>query len=225
MKYKITGEDMQVLEIELEAGQTVYSESGGMAWMSGNMKMETQSKGLAKVLSRVLVGESLFINKFTPTEGTGMITFSACSPGKILPIQLAEGQSIICQKQAFLCGEESVDMAIHFSTKLGRGLFGGEGFIMQKLTGPGLVFLEIDGEVMEYNLAENQELKVDNGYIAYFEPTMTYDVKMVSGVKNIVFGGEGLFMATIKGPGKVVLQSMPTVKLAQRISSYLPPRG
>lgn len=225
MDYKITGEDLQVLEINLSGDETIYSESGGMSWMSPNIEMQTTSLGLGKVVSRLLVGESLFVNKFKASTGTGLISFAAGAPGKIRAIELKEGESIICQKDSFLCAQESVEMKLHFRMKLGRGLFGGEGFIMQELIGPGLVFVEIDGEAKEYVLEANQELKVDNGYIAYFEPTMTYDVQMVKGVKNMIFGGEGLFVATIKGPGKVVLQTLPVAKLANRISRYIVPKG
>lgn len=222
MQYKITGEDMQALSIELSEGETIFSESGGMSWMSGNMKMETESRGMGQMFSRMLTGESLFINKYSSTKGTGTISFSACAPGKILAIELKEGERLICQKSAFLCAQEGVQVKISFRMKFGRGLFGGEGFIMQEITGPGLVFLEIDGETVEYTLSADQELCVDNGYIAYYEPTVSYDVKMIKGARNILFGGEGLFLATVKGPGKVVLQTMPTAKLAARIARYIP---
>lgn len=225
MKYDINGTTMQVANIELTGKEAVISEAGSMSWMSANMEMETRGTGIGKMVSRVLAGESLFLNRFHPTAGSGVISFAASAPGKIIPIQLAEGQSIICQKDSFLCAEETVDVKIHFRMKLGRGFFGGEGFIMEEISGPGLVFVEVDGEVIEYNLAENQELKVDNGYIAYYEPTVNYDVQMVKGVKNMVFGGEGLFMATVKGPGKVVLQTMPIAKLAGKIMRYMPYRG
>ena len=157
------------------------------------------------------------------SPGTAASSLSPPSfPGKIIPLELAEGQSIIVQKDAFMCADKSVDMDMHFRKKLGAGFFGGEGFILQRLTGPGLAFVELDGEVVEYDLQPGQLLKVDTGHVAMFEPTVDFDITMLKGFRNILFGGEGLFLATLRGPGKVYLQTMPMMKLARKILQFLP---
>ena len=222
MKYEIRGTTLQIADIELGEGESVYTESGGMAWMSPNIDMKTDTKGgILKGLGRSFAGESLFMTTYTCTSGTGMITFVNEFPGKIVPMKLADGESIIAQKDSFMCAESQVDLSVHFRKKLGAGLFGGEGFILQKLTGPGMVFIELAGEVTEYELKQGQMLKVDPGHIGLFEPTVDYDITRVKGIKNILFSGEGLFLATLKGPGKVWLQSMPIANLASKIARYV----
>ncbi|MBD3387359.1 MAG: TIGR00266 family protein [Candidatus Altiarchaeales archaeon] len=223
MKYTIRGSVLQVVDIELAQGQSVYTESGGMAWMSNNFDMKTDTKGgLIKGLTRAMSGESLFMTTYTCNGGTGIISFVNEFPGKIIPLELAEGQSLICQKDAFMCAESSVTLEMHFRKKLGAGLFGGEGFIMQKVTGPGTVFLELAGDVTEYSLEPGQELKVDPGHLGLYDPEVNFDITRVKGVKNILFGGEGLFLASVKGPGRVWLQSMPIPNLASKILRYIP---
>lgn len=223
MKYNITGTTLQTLDVELNEGEAMYTESGGMSWMSANMAMKTDTKGgLMKGLGRMMSGESLFLTTYYPEQGVGTITFSSEFPGKIVPIELSEGQTMICQKDAFMAAEDAVKLEIHFRKRLGAGLFGGEGFILQKLTGPGIAFLEIAGEITEYNLKEGQLLKVDPGHIAFFEPTVNYDITRVKGMKNMFFGGEGIFLASVSGPGKVWLQSMPLANLAGRLLHYMP---
>ena len=222
MKYEIRGTTLQIADIELGEGESVYTESGGMAWMSPNIDMKTDTKGgILKGLGRSFAGESLFMTTYTCTSGTGMITFVNEFPGKIVPMKLADGETIIAQKDSFMCAESQVDLSVHFRKKLGAGLFGGEGFILQKLTGPGMVFIELAGEVTEYELKQGQMLKVDPGHIGLFEPTVDYDITRVKGIKNILFSGEGLFLATLKGPGKVWLQSMPIANLASKIARYV----
>jgi uncharacterized protein (TIGR00266 family) len=226
MEYKIEGTMMPSLEVRLEQGEAVYTESGGMAWMTNGIRMETSGRGgIGKMLGRALSGESLFLTTYTCEANRGMITFTMESPGTILPLVLADGQSMIAQKDAFMCAEDSVELAMHFRRKLGTGLFGGEGFILQKLTGPGTAFVEIAGEVRNYKLKEGQMMKVDPGHIAMYEPSVSYDVQMVKGISNILFGGEGLFLATLTGPGEVWLQTMPLVNLAGAIKRYIPTRG
>lgn len=226
MKSTIRGTTLQVLDIELDAGESMYTESGGMAWMSPNISMKTDTKGgLLKGLGRMMAGESLFMTTYTCDDGTGVIAFAAEAPGKIVPFDLKDGEEIICQKDSFMCAEDSVQLSMHFRKKLGAGFFGGEGFILQKIAGPGKAFMEIAGEITEYTLKEGQQLKVDPGHIAFFEPTVQYDIAMVKGLKNMFFGGEGLFLATLTGPGKVWLQSMPIANLAQKIASKLPAKG
>lgn len=223
MEYKIIGTTLQTVILELDPGETVYSESGGMAWMSGNIRMQTGTHGgLGGMFKRALSGESLFLVEFTSEGGKGMVAFASDFPGKIIPLHLAEGQEIICQKQAFLCAEKTVKLDIHFRRKLGAGLLGGEGFILQKLSGPGVAFVCLDGEIVEYTLAAGEVLKVDTGHIGMYEPTVSFDIEMVKGVTNILFGGEGLFLAVMRGPGRVWLQTMPTQNLAKAILHHLP---
>ncbi len=223
MEYKIIGTTMQAVILELDPGETVYSEGGGMAWMSGNIGMQTNTRGsgLGGMFKRALTGESLFLNEFTSHQGKGMIAFASDFPGKIVPVMLDVGQSMIVQKQAFLCAEKTVTMEIHFRKKLGSGFFGGEGFIMQKLTGPGVAFVCLDGEIMEYTLEQDQIIKVDTGHVAMYEPTIDMDIEMLRGFKNVLFGGEGLFLTTLRGPGRIWLQTMPTMSLAKAIAPYL----
>lgn len=226
ISYRIDGTTLQVVTIELQPGEVVYSESGGMSWMSGNVEMKTHSGGgLGKMFKRALSGESLFITDFYVRNGNGIVAFASEFPGKIIPFDLGPGQSLIIQKDAFMCAEKSVDLDLHFRKRLGTGLFGGEGFIMQKVTGPGLVFAEVDGEVVEYDLQPGQMLKVDTGYLAMMEPAVDFDVTLVKGFSNILMGGEGLFLGTLRGPGKVWLQTMPMSKLAAKVAQFMPHVG
>ncbi|HFC10233.1 MAG TPA: TIGR00266 family protein [Chloroflexi bacterium] len=226
MEYTLTGTVMQALDIVLGKDEAVYTEAGGMAWMGGPVEMKTSTKGgLMKGLGRMLAGESLFMTTYTCRGNRCLVVFTPEAPGKVIPLELAAGQSIIAQRDAFMCAQEGVQMEMLFRKRLGTGLFGGEGFILQKITGPGLAFLEIAGEVREYTLQPGQMLKVDPGHIAAFEPTVDYSIERVKGVKNILFSGEGLFLATLAGPGKVWLQTMPVVNLAQKIARYLPTKS
>ncbi len=223
MRYEINGTTLPTLEVRLNSGESVYTESGGMAWMKGNIEMKTDTKGgLMKGLGRALSGESLFMSTYTSHEEGALIVFAPEAPGKILDINLAAGQSLICQKDAFMCAQDGVELKMHFKKKLGAGLFGGEGFILEQITGPGYAFLEIPGEVREYVLAAGESMKIDPGHIAAFEPTVQYDISMVKGLKNMFFGGEGLFLATLTGPGKIWLQSMPLANLAAKLAQYMP---
>ena len=224
MEYKIYGTTMQTVVMELDPGETVFSESGGLAWMSGNVAMNTTGRGggLGGMFKRAVSGESLFMVEFTAQNGKAIVAFAADFPGKIVPVHLSPGQQMIAQKDAFLCGEKTIQTDIHFRRNLGSGLFGGEGFILQKLTGPGVAFVSLDGEIVEYTLEPGQILKVDTGCVAMFEPTVSYDIEMVKGFKNMLFGGEGLFLSTLRGPGRVWLQTMPMMNLAKAIAPYLP---
>lgn len=223
LKYKIDGTTLQVVTIQLEPGVKVYSESGGMSWMSGNVEMDTNTGGgLGRMLRRAVAGESLFIADYTVPSGSGIVAFASEFPGKIVDLHLADGEQIIVQKDAFMCAEKSVDIDMHFRSRIGSGLFGGEGFILQKLTGPGDAFVEFDGEIVTYDLQPGQVLKVDTGHVAMFQPTVQFDVTMLRGFRNILLGGEGLFLATLRGPGRVWLQTMPLMKLANKVLQYLP---
>ncbi|NLM46334.1 MAG: TIGR00266 family protein [Firmicutes bacterium] len=220
MRYEIKGDTLPVVITYLSGGETVYTQSGGMAWMSGNIKMDTNMKGgLLGGLKRAFTGESMFMTFYSCQQGEGMVAFASSFPGEIRPVRLEAGQSIVCQKDAFLCAEESVKLEIFIQRKLGAGFFGGEGFILQKLTGPGLAFVELDGKVIEYELQPDQVLKVDTGHVAMFEPTVSLDIEMVRGFRNIFFGGEGLFLTTLRGPGKVWLQTMPLANLVNLVAA------
>jgi uncharacterized protein (TIGR00266 family) len=226
ISYRIDGTTLQVVTIQLQPGEVIYSESGGMSWMSGNVEMKTHSGGgLGRMVKRALSGESLFVTDFYVNQGTGIVAFASEFPGKIIPFDLGPGESLIMQKDAFMCAEKSVDLDMHFRKRLGTGLFGGEGFIMQKVTGPGLVFAEVDGEVVEYDLQPGQVLKVDTGHLALMQPTVDFDVTLVKGIRNILLGGEGLFLGTLRGPGKVWLQTMPMSKLAGKVAQFMPQVG
>lgn len=223
MKHTIRGEQLPIVDIELQTGESVFTERGGMAWMSNNINMKTGTRGgLGKALGRVFAGESLFMNTYSCEEGTGLISFCSEFPGSVVEFNLQPGESIICQRDAFMVAETSVDMSMHFTRRLGAGLFGGEGFFLQKLTGPGKAFIELSGEITEYNLKEGQVLKVDPGYLAAYEPSVDFNLTTVKGVSNLLFGGEGIFLATVQGPGKVWLQSMPIQALAKKIGMYIP---
>lgn len=223
MKFEIRGETLPVVILTLESGESVFTQSGGMAWMSDGFEMKTNMEGgLFGGIARKLAGETLFMTTYTCKREGGTIAFASSFPGKIIPLQIAPGQSIICQKKAFLCAERTIKLEIFFRKKLAAGLFGGEGFILEKVTGPGMCFIEMDGEVMEYELKPGEIMKVDTGHVAMFEPTVDFDIEMVRGFTNILFGGEGLFLTTLRGPGRIWLQSMPVENLAGRLIPYLP---
>jgi uncharacterized protein (TIGR00266 family) len=223
MRYDVKGTTLPTLDIFLAKGESVYTESGGMAWMVGDVEMSTNTKGgLLKGLARSFAGESLFLTTYTCRGPQAMVTFTPEAPGSIIPLSLAPGESRICQKDAFMVAETGVSLEVHFRRKLGTGLFGGEGFVLQKLTGPGTAFVEIAGEVRSYTLQAGQTMQVDPGHIAMYEPSITYDIQMVKGVRNILFGGEGLFLATLQGPGQVWLQSLPLANLASKLAQYMP---
>jgi uncharacterized protein (TIGR00266 family) len=231
--YQIVGTTMQAAIIQLEPGQVIYSETGGMSWMSGNVLMNTNAGGggaglggmLGGMLKRAIAGESLFIVDYTVQGGRGLVAFASEFPGKIIPLHLTAGQSMVMQRDAFMCAEKSVSLDLHFRRNLGSGFFGGEGFVLQRVTGPGVAFVELDGEIVEYTLEPGQVMKVDTGHVAMFEPTVQFDVEMIRGFRNILFGGEGLFLATLRGPGRVWLQTMPGMNLAKKIAQYLPRTG
>ncbi|MEM9773196.1 MAG: TIGR00266 family protein [Chloroflexota bacterium] len=223
MEYKIHGTTLQTLDLILNHNEAVYTESGGMAWMTGNIGMQTNTNGgVLKGIARSFAGESMFLTTYTCDGNKALITFTPESPGSIIPVKLGANESRICQKDAFMVAEKTVNLEVHFRKKLGAGIFGGEGFILQKLTGPGTAFVEIAGDVRSYELAEGQVLKVDPGHIAMYEPSVSYDIARVKGVRNILFGGEGLFLATLTGPGRVWLQSLPLSNLAAKIAGYIP---
>lgn len=226
MQYKIDGNVFPILEVQLTRGESVFTEAGGMAWMTEGIGMSTSTRGgLMKGLGRALAGESLFMVTYTCEAASGSVVFTPEAPGRVLDMHLSASQSLICQKDTFLCAEDTVDVKVHFRKQLGAGLFGGEGFILQEITGPGAIFLEIPGEVVERSLASGEKLLIDPGHIAMFEPSVQYNISMVKGVKNVLFAGEGLFLATLTGPGKVWMESMPLPKLANKLSKYIRPKA
>ncbi len=221
MRYEITGGSFPVVVCHLENGEKMITESGSMVWMTPNMQMETSGGGLGKMFSRAFSGENLFQNIYT-ARGSGMITFGSSFPGRIVPLEIGPGREMILQKKAFLAAEAGVSLSIHFNKKLGSGLFGGEGFIMQRLSGQGVAFAEIDGELVEYQLEAGQQLVVDTGNVAGFDPTVSMNIQQVPGLKNMVFGGEGVFNTLLTGPGKVWLQTMPISSVAMAIRPFIP---
>lgn len=222
IKYEIEGNNLPVVICYPEEGQALCTESGAMSWMSPNMKMDTNTGGgIKKAFGRLFSGESIFINEYTAVGGSGMIAFASSFPGSIIPYHVTETSGIIVQKRGFLAMEKGLNLSVYFQKKIGKGLFGGEGFIMQKISGNGLVFLEIDGYCKEYDLSAGESIVVDTGYLAAMTETCTMDIETVKGAKNIFFGGEGLFLTRITGPGKVYIQSMPLINTAQALTPYL----
>lgn len=223
LKYEIEGGHLPVVICYPQVGQTLCTEKGAMSWMSPNMEMVTNTGGgLRKAFGRLFSGESIFMNEYTPVGGSGMIAFASSFPGSILPIHVTPGCGIIVQKRGFLAMEKGLDLSVYLQHKVGTGFFGGEGFIMQKITGNGLVFVEIDGHCKEYNLAAGESLIVDTGYVAAMSESCSMDIQTVKGAKNIFFGGEGLFHTRVTGPGKVYIQSQPIYHTAQVLAQYLP---
>ena len=223
IKYEIQGGDLPVVICYPEAGQCLKTERGAMSWMSPNMKMATNAGGgIGGVFGRMMTGESIFMNEYRAEGGPGMIAFASSFPGSIIPYEVTPGNEIIVQKRGFLAMEEGLQLSVAFQKKLGAGFFGGEGFVMQKVSGTGTVFLEIDGSCKEYELKAGQSIIVDTGYVAAYTGSCTMDVQTVKGFTNAVFGGEGLFNTVIKGPGKVYLQTMPIYGVANAIRPYLP---
>lgn len=222
MRYEIKGGSFPVVICNLENGEKMITEKGSMVWMSPNMQMETKGGGLGKMFSRAFSGESMFQNHYTARGGEGMIAFGSSFPGEIRAVPIAPGQEMIFQKSAFLAAEAGVELSIHFQKRLGAGLFGGEGFIMQRLSGHGMAFIEIDGDLMEYILKPGQQLIVDTGNVAGFEPSVQMDIQAVRGAKNMLFGGEGIFNTVLTGPGRVWLQTMPIYNVANALRPYFP---
>ena len=223
MQYEIKGDQLPVVVCTLEAGECMITERGAMSWMTSNMRMQTQATGgVGKAFGRMFSGESMFQNKYTAEGGQGLIAFASSFPGEIRAVQIAPGQGIVAQKSAFLAATPGVELSIHFKKKLGAGFFGGEGFIMQKLSGEGIAFVEIDGSIVEYQLQPGQTMLLDTGYLAMMDETVQMDIEMIHGAKNIFLGGEGLFNTKVTGPGRVWIQTMPISKIAGIIGSAIP---
>ena len=222
MRYEIKGETMPVVICHLAAGESMITEKGSMVWMTPNMQMSTGAGGLGKAFGRMFSGETIFQNTYTAVGGEGMIAFASSFPGSILAIPITPNNPIIVQKSGFLAAETGVELSVFFQRKFRAGLFGGEGFIMQKLSGNGMAFIEIDGTAFEYQLADGQSMIVDTGNLAMADATCSIDIQTVKGVKNLLFGGEGLFNTVVTGPGSVTLQSMPVSAVAAALIPHMP---
>ena len=224
MQYKLVGNTMPAVEVMFDApGESMYTQSGGMAWMTEGIKMDTNTKGgLLKGVGRMFAGESLFMATYTAEQAGARIAFASTVAGEVLPINIGETGGFICQKGAFLCAEPTVDLSVAFTKRFPSGFFGGEGFILQDITGKGMVFLEIDGDKVIKELAPGEVIKVDTGNVVGFEKTVTYEIETVKGLKNIFLGGEGLFLTRLVGPGKVILQTQNFNDFAGRIASRIP---
>ena len=223
MKYEIKGGNLPVVICTLQPGETMVTESGAMSWMSPNMKMETGAKGgLGGAFGRMFSGESIFQNRYTAQKDEGLIAFASSVPGEIRAVDIAPGRSIVVQKRGFLACTEGVELSVFFQKKFGTGFFGGEGFIMQKLSGRGIAFTEFDGHIVEYDLDPGESLVVDTGYLAAMDATCSMDIQAVPGLKNMVFGGEGIFNTIITGPGHVYLQTMPISQVAGVLRPFMP---
>lgn len=222
MNYQIIGNSLPAVICDLAPGETMITESGSMAWMSPNMKMETSAGGFGKAFGRLFSGESLFLNRYSATGGPGQITFASSFPGAIKACEIGPGRELVVQKSGFLAAEAGVELSVHFQKRVGAGLFGGEGFIMQRLSGKGTAFIEIDGFAVEYDLAPGQSMIVDTGYLAAMDASCTMEVVTVPGIKNALFGGEGFFNTVVKGPGRIILQTMPIIKVAGTLRPYFP---
>ena len=222
MKYEIIGGSTPAVTCELYPGESIIPQSGAMAWMSPTMDMQTSAGGFGKAFGRLFSGESLFLNTYSPMGGSGSITFAASFPGSIRAVEITPDKPLIIQKSAFIAATSGVDISVHFQQKMRTGFFAGEGFIMQKLTGRGLAFIEIDGEGIDYDLRPGEQIIVDTGYLATMDASCDMDIRTVKGAKNIFFGGEGLFNTVITGPGHVVLQTMSVVQFTAKIAAMIP---
>ncbi len=223
MRYTIIGQTVPAVEVELNQGESMFTQSGGMIWQEEGIQMTTNARGgLARSLGRMFTGESIFMANYTATRQGAKIAFGSTVPGSVVPVELNTTKDIICQKGAFLCAEQSVDLQVAFTKRLSAGLFGGEGFILQRMFGSGMLFLEVDGDMVQRDLAPGEVLKVDTGNVVAFDSSVKYEVETVKGLGNILFGGEGLFLTRLTGPGRVILQTQNFNDFAGRVLSRLP---
>lgn len=222
MRYEIKGGNFPVAICQLDANESIMTEGGAMSWMSPNMSMQTSGNGLGKMIGRIFSGEKMFQNKYTSVGTAGEIAFASSFPGDIMALDVSPNNEYVIQKSAYLASEPGVELSVFFQKRVSSGFFGGEGFIMQRLSGNGTAFVEIDGSAVRYQLQPGQKIIVDTGHVVLMSATCSMDIQTVKGVKNVLFGGEGLFNTVVTGPGEVVLQTMPTVKLAQALMPYLP---
>lgn len=226
MQYQIQGQPYPVVTMQLQPGESVLCQKGAMTWMTPNLQMQTKGGGLGKMFSRAFTGEAMFQNIYTCQGNTpGMIAFASSIPGEIMPVQISPQRQIVAQKSSFLASEAGVNYELFFQKRIAGGFFGGEGFLMQKFTGSGMLFLEIDGSLVSYDLAPGQSMVVDTGNLAAMEATCSLSVETVKGVGNMLLGGEGFFNTIVTGPGRIWLQTMPLSGLAGALASVMPSRG
>jgi len=226
MEYKISGDNLQLVTIQISPGEKIYAEAGSMVYMSANINMEAKMRGgLLKGIGRKFAGETAFLTEFTSAGGIGMASFGGNAPGTVKPIQITPGKEFLVQKDAFLVAEDAIDLSIAFQKRLGAAFFGGEGFILEKLSGQGTVWIHACGDFVEFDLKPNQMLKVDTGSVVGWDGTVTYDIQRVKGIKTMFFGGEGIFLTTLRGPGKVILQSLNLGNLATALAPFMPQRS
>ncbi|WP_309572891.1 AIM24 family protein [Deinococcus sp.] len=222
LRYRIIGKVQPTVLLDLDARHGVFTDAGGLSWMTPTISMTTNMQGgLLGGLSRAFSGGTVFLIHLNTTS-RGQAAFCADFPGKIVPLELDAGESIITHKQAFLCAESTVELAVTFTRRLGAGLVGGDGFVLQKLTGPGLAFVEMDGDAIEYRLNPGETMLVEPGHVAMFDPSVEFSIEMMKGIRNLLFSGESLFFAKLTGPGRVWLNSMTVSKVAHRVGEYLP---
>jgi len=225
MRYRIIGQTVPAVECELNRGESMFTQSGGMIWQTEGFTMATEGRGgIARSLGRMFTGESIFMNNYTSNVDGAVIAFGSTVPGSVVPVDITNGD-IICQKGAFLCAEPTVDLKAAFAKKFSAGLFGGEGFILQRLFGRGMAFLEVDGDMVERVLAPGEVLKVDTGNVVAFDASVNYEIETVKGIKNVLFGGEGLFLTKLTGPGRIILQTQNFNDFASKIIARMPARG
>ncbi len=224
MKYQILGKTVPTVEVTLNKGEGMYTQSGGMAWQTQGIKMSTNARGgVMKSLGRIFTGESIFMSSYTAEVDEAKIAFASTVPGDVIPIDMSKlSNGIMLQKGAFLCAEEDIQLQVKFTKRFSAGLFGGEGFILQQATGKGMLFLEIDGDPVIKELAAGEVLKVDTGNVVAFEPSVSYEIETVKGLGNIFLGGEGLFLTKLTGPGKIIIQSQNFMDFAGRVASLIP---
>ena len=226
MKYQIIGQTVPIVEVELNAGETVYTQSGGMTYQTDGIEMKTNARGgVMKSLGRMFAGESIFMANFTAQRDGAKVAFATTVPGNIMPVNLTEmPNGITVQKGSFLCAEDSIETSVTFTKKITAGLLGGEGFILQKAQGNGMLFLEVDGDPIEKVLAPGEVLKVDTGNVVAFEPSVSYEIEVVKGLGNIFLGGEGIFLTRLVGPGRIILQSQNFSDFVGRVTPFIPNR-
>ena len=223
MKYEILGKTVPAIEVTLDQGESMYTQSGGMTWQTEGIKMSTNAKGgVMQRLGRMFTGESIFMSSFTAEKDGAKVAFATTVPGEIMPVNVSNAQGLMIQKGAFLCAEQNVDLKIALAKRFSAGLFGGEGFVLQRATGNGMLFLEIDGDPIIRDLQEGEVLKVDTGNVVAFEDSVKYEIETVKGLGNIILGGEGLFITKLVGPGKVIIQSQNFKDFAGRVIAMIP---
>jgi len=226
MEYKISGDNLQLVTIEIEPGEKMFAEAGSMVYMSANINMEAKMRGgFLKGIGRKFAGETMFLTEFTSAGGKSLVSFGGNAPGTIKPIEISEGREFLVQKDAFLVAEDNVDLSVAFQKRLGAAFFGGEGFILERLSGKGTVFIHACGDFVEFDLKPDQVMKVDTGSVVGWDGTVTYDIQRVKGIKTMFFGGEGIFLTTLKGPGKILIQSMNLGNLATALKPFMPHSG